>query len=347
MEQTRSEEVKGIVLFLAEGNGWDDRQLTQWATAQRFPVAGGIFPRVIAKGKILTEGGVVVGWPRPLELHRVAMTEKPLLPEALREASPGTVFVVLIDGLSPYVRPLIETLYDELGIELRYIGGGAGSLTLRQQPCLVTPEGVVQGEALLISLGSRAAIAVRHGWQPLSKELIFEATESEGNTVVSFDWEPALSVYRRFVEPRAGVAISSENFFSVAQAYPLGLVRPSGEFVVRDPIRIEGERLVCVGPVPAGSTVTILQGNPEMLLAAAEGVTHAAQSAASFPVQGRLVFDCISRALFLRGQFGEELARLIPDDLPTAGALTLGEIAFTQREGLQFYNKTAVVGLVG
>jgi hypothetical protein len=43
--------------------------------------------------------------------------------------------------------------------------------------------------------------------------------------------------------------------------------------------------------------------------------------------------------------FGDELVA-IDDGLPMVGALTLGEIANSGRDFLEFYNKTAVVGLI-
>jgi hypothetical protein len=57
------------------------------------------------------------------------------------------------------------------------------------------------------------------------------------------------------------------------------------------------------------------------------------------------VIDCISRSLFLGTDFQRELAA-IDDGLPMVGALTLGEIANSGRDFLEFYNKTAVVGLI-
>ncbi|EQD46615.1 hypothetical protein B1A_14553 [mine drainage metagenome] len=53
--------------------------------------------------------------------------------------------------------------------------------------------------------------------------------------------------------------------------------------------------------------------------------------------------DCISRALFLEQDFRQELA-VIHSPAPMLGALTIGEIANSGQDYLEFYNKTAVVG---
>ena len=56
--------------------------------------------------------------------------------------------------------------------------------------------------------------------------------------------------------------------------------------------------------------------------------------------------DCISRVLFLEKDFKEELQSVNPNNLSLVGALTLGEIANSGNDYLEFYNKTAVVGLM-
>jgi hypothetical protein len=243
----------------------------------------------------------------------------------------------------------METLYLELGSEPVYAGGGCGSLSLTQQPCVITPEGVGQDVAALVAIEAQAGVGVRHGWQPLDEALLLEATATEGNVIHSLNWRPAFEVYRE-VLAHHGAVVTAEDFFTVAKAYPLALVRPRGELIVRDPIRVEGQSLVCVGAVPPQATLTILHGDADSLLTAAQHLDVAARGNISqhgAAAQGRLIFDCISRVLFLDARFAEEAARLVPDTLPTAGALTLGEVACTGDEALSFYNKTAVAALLG
>ncbi|MEI7446985.1 MAG: FIST C-terminal domain-containing protein, partial [Burkholderiales bacterium] len=59
-----------------------------------------------------------------------------------------------------------------------------------------------------------------------------------------------------------------------------------------------------------------------------------------------LFIDCVSRVLFLGDAFDRELRSVVRDDVPTIGALTLGEIANAGRSFLEFHNKTAVVALM-
>ncbi|MFN2343877.1 MAG: hypothetical protein ABR542_10995, partial [Desulfonatronovibrio sp.] len=58
-----------------------------------------------------------------------------------------------------------------------------------------------------------------------------------------------------------------------------------------------------------------------------------------------ILIDCISRVLFMENDFSMELSA-VDDRALTFGALTLGEIANTGDSYLEFYNKTAVVGVL-
>ncbi len=333
--------VRSLLVLLAEGAGWPTAELDAWARRQTLPLLGGLFPRVIAQRRLLAQGGVVVGLPWAVAVHRIALTAQPEVPAALADAAS---LLVLTDGLAAHIQPFIDALYDTVGVTVTSVGGGCGSLSLRQGPCVLTAQGLEADVAAVAALPVPLTLGVRHGWRPLDPSLVLEATGAEGNVVHTLNWEPALTVYRRLVEPVAGVAITPDNFFDVAKAFPLGLLRADGEFIVRDPIRVEGESLVCVGAVRPHATLTLLNGSATTLLQAADDLGRLSAPT----VSGRWVFDCISRVLFLGEQegFGEELRRLVPDAVPTAGALTLGEVAGMASQRVAFCNKTATLALL-
>jgi hypothetical protein len=138
------------------------------------------------------------------------------------------------------------------------------------------------------------------------------------------------------------------DFFETARKFPFGIERIGGEFVVRDPIAREADRLVCVGPVPQGACVRVLCGHPDALVAAAADARRAARAALPEGAHPycTLFIDCISRVLFLGDAFRRELQAIESEAVPTIGALTLGEIANSGRSFLEFHNKTAVVALM-
>jgi hypothetical protein len=63
-----------------------------------------------------------------------------------------------------------------------------------------------------------------------------------------------------------------------------------------------------------------------------------------------LLFDCISRTLFLQERFEEELGNIqscLPQGTPLIGAMSLGEIADADNSCLELFNKTIVLGALG
>lgn len=345
-------DVGTILVLAADGNGWAAGELDPIVRGAGKPVFGGIFPQLLHDGERLERGVVVVGLPGQCS---IAVIEDLSSPEAdydvaLLDAFPdapeaGTMFV-LVDGFSRRISALIDALFNQFGLSLNYLGGGGGSLSLQQKPVVITPAGLRQDVAVLAWLEMTSGIGVAHGWQPVSQA--YRVTESEGNVIVSLDWRPAFEVYREIVEPHAGQQFGPDNFFSLAKAYPFGIAKLGGEFVVRDPLMVEGERLVCVGEVPAGAFVHILHGNRDMLVAAAGDARQAAEQVFPGEAAPRLEFfvDCISRVLFLEQDFGLELAAARLGSLPLVGMLSIGEIANSGRDYLEFYNKTSVVALI-
>ena len=62
-----------------------------------------------------------------------------------------------------------------------------------------------------------------------------------------------------------------------------------------------------------------------------------------------ILFDCISRAIYLGDDFADELKEIKRNIKPNKnlfGALTLGEIANNGNEYIIFYNKSCVIGLL-
>lgn len=345
-------DVGTILVLAADGNGWTSATLDPILKATGKPVFGGIFPQLLHAGERLEQGAVVVGLPGRCG---IAVVEDLSSPDAdydaaLQDAFPdtpeaGTMFV-LVDGFSRRISALIDALFNQFGLSLNYLGGGGGSLSLQQKPVVITPAGLRQDVAVLAWLEMDSGIGVAHGWQPVSQA--YRVTESEGNVIVSLDWRPAFEVYREVVESHARQLFGADNFFSLAKAYPFGIAKLGGEFVVRDPLMADGERLVCVGEVPAGAFVHILHGNRDMLVAAAADARQAAERGFPAAATPQLEFfvDCISRVLFLEGDFGMELEAARHGELPLVGMLSIGEIANSGQDYLEFYNKTSVVALI-
>ncbi|MFZ1724412.1 MAG: FIST C-terminal domain-containing protein, partial [Dokdonella sp.] len=128
-----------------------------------------------------------------------------------------------------------------------------------------------------------------------------------------------------------------------------------GDFLVRDPIKRDGAALICVGELPQNATVFLLKGEAPTLIASAGEAALAAcresrQHGHAADAGVAVVFDCISRALFLGAAINDELA-VIESALAGCeeifGALSLGEIASSRAGVIELMNKSTVVALLG
>ncbi len=355
-QATQTPHVKAIVVLAADANNWTPEALDPILLDASVPIVGGVFPQIIYAQKNHTHGAVLLLLEQAIEwacIHQLSQPEAdydtPLEALATRWENlpePATHWV-LVDGLSTCIATLIQDIFANFGVAQNHLGGGAGSLSFQQKPCLLTPRGLVMDAALLVRLPLHSGIGVSHGWQAISEP--FKVTKSHKNLVQQLEWKPAFSEYRQVVEAHSGRVFTDSNFFDLAKSYPLGISKLDAEVVVRDPLMLrDGDGLVCVGEVPEGASVRILNGTPASLIEAAGQAAERARTAYSTlntgPVEFALFIDCISRVLFMGEQIEEEFAA-VAGDYPLVGALTLGEIANSGQDFLEFYNKTAVLGL--
>ena len=354
----RMPEVQGLLVFAADANGWTPEQLDPLLTAASVPLLGGIFPQIIYQGQNYTQGAVLVALEQTPQWSLVQDLSNPEadfdqalepLADAWEELPKPATHLVFVDGLATCIATLIEALFMNFGLEQNYLGGGAGSLSFVQKPCLLTPEGLKQDAALLIRLPLASGIGVAHGWEPISEP--YKVTASTKNQVHQLDWKPAFEEYRQQVEASSGQVFNDQNFFDIAKGYPFGINKLADELVVRDPLMLQDENsMVCVGEVPEGSFVRILKGSPQTLIAAAGDAANLALKDWQAEREGQpelaCFIDCISRVLFMEEAILEEFKQ-VAGDYPLVGALTLGEIANSGKDYLEFYNKTAVLGLLG
>jgi hypothetical protein len=350
-----------VAVLVAEQNAPDLEALVAALAATGTSFFGGLFPSLIDGQHKRDTGALLFALPKLTEpmLVRALDTDRFTVPDALpfvqwhRGGKPTAL--LLVDGLSPNISHFLRAIYHQLGNRVSYWGGGAGSLTLQPRPCVFTREGVHQGAAIIALSSLPSRLGVRHGWRELKGP--FVATRSDRNAIIQLNWRNAFDVYRSTVEADAGVTITPENFFRVASGYPFGIRKEGQEVLVRDPVAVgEGGRLICVGDVPENAALSILKGEPRLLISAAgqaareavlDGVADPAR-----PVRHCLLADCVSRELFLGERFSEELEEIADglgggaEGCHPVGMLTLGEISSHGEGYLEFFNKTSVVAVV-
>lgn len=351
-DQALASGAKSLLVLAADGNGFTPKQLDARLQTLPIPVFGGIFPEIVADGQNLRRGSLVCALPVTAQVHLIEHLSSPEydyfpVAEALKTQMPvGSTLVTLVDGLSKRIAALLESLYEVFGSHYRYLGGGVGSLSFVQKPCLMSNRGLVMDCAQITALATPVSLGIEHGWHKFAGP--FFVTGAYDNTITMIDYQPAFEIYRQVVEADSGKQFADNNFFDLAKAYPFGLDRISGEVVVRDPLFREGNALVCVGEVPANHIIYILKGDANNLLEASRRCVQQAQPDAVVPLVA-LLFACISRTLFLQERFAEEIEAIhcaLPDGIPLVGGLSLGEIADAGNTCLEFFNKTLVLGIL-
>ncbi|MEO1451171.1 MAG: FIST N-terminal domain-containing protein, partial [Bacteroidota bacterium] len=304
-------EVEGLLIMACDGNALQADEVDPILHQASVPVIGGVFPELIYNGQKYQKGTIVAGLSAMGEILVVPKLDKPetdfsdLIETHFPEVEEGHTMLVFVDGLSSQIGSFINSLFFVLGLEVNYLGGGAGSLDFeKRDPCLFSNQGMLSNHALLSLLPIQSGVGVKHGYKSISGP--YQVTESEGNVIKTLDWEPAFEVYKRVIEHTSGLRFGADNFFDIAKGFPFGIKKMGEEVVVRDPIVAQEDgSLVCVGWVPDDAFVDILEGKVASLVQAAQQAMLDGIEALDNEEGPRthIFIDCISRVLFMEEEF--------------------------------------------
>ncbi|MGB6329238.1 MAG: FIST C-terminal domain-containing protein [Halarcobacter sp.] len=328
------------LLLVAEHCDFDYEELK----SKKLACYGGIFPEIIYGEKHYNTGLIALELDfKPIFLNDIdnAVLDAELI-------NKYDSLLVYVDGLSIHIDSFLVKLFEVTKEETKILGGGAGKLTLKQEPVIFTPSNIMKDSALIIPLKQKLSIGVNHGWEFL--EGPFVATKSKKNTLYQINYKNAFDVYKKIVEEDSKMKINSDNFYKIAKSYPLGIVTYEKDMIVRAPITVKNNNLVLVGEIPTNSVINILKGNKHQLIFAAleaskEATCKCNEDENSFAI----VVDCISRSLYLEEFFEKEIKQIIgqvPNPSKLIGTLSLGEIANESDSFITFYNNTCVVGIL-
>lgn len=355
ISKLKIEKNETLLLLVGEESQIDFELLIADLNKLNIPFMGGIFPGIIY-GKDNYKDGII--------FKVLPTTSSPIIIQGLENNdfqighslskvntdAPNLTLFTLIDGLTSNVATYLQKLFHHYGNSIDFLGAGAGSLSLQQQPCIFSNEGIFQDAAVLCPINMGVSLGVKHGWEKLEGPIV--ATKTNKNVIQELNWTNAFEIYKNTVEQDAQQKFNDENFFDIAKCYPFGIFREDSEDLVRDPIAVdENGALICVGEVPENTVLYILKGKNEALIESAKMAIESSISNLTKQIQHTLIIDCISRTLFLEEEFPKELAAISeampksehPESIPQ-GVLSLGEISSSGMGFLEFYNKTLVVG---
>jgi hypothetical protein len=344
-----------LAVLIAEQDRPDLEQVVAALRELEISFFGALFPGLIHGDESLERGALLIRMPSAQEPLVVRGLERRdfTVPELTDIAGsvPGThTALVFVDGLTANVSRLLSELFGKLGNCVHYIGGGAGSLSLKQEPCVFTAQGVFQDAAVVGFVKRGSTLGVRHGWSHFHGPIV--ATRAEGNVIYELNWRNAFEVYREALEDCVAEPITRENIFQITKSFPFGIYKEGQEDVVRDPVSVgDNGELICVGEVPENAVLNILNGDGDSLIAAATQAAEDCSPAPGTRLSGAMIVDCVSRTIFLAQRFEEELAAVndriaaLDPDLALWGMLSLGEISSHGEGYVEFFNKTIVTAV--
>jgi len=309
----------------------------------------------------LTEGGVAVLLIRWGEAsHLIKLTprtddalgkvaeqlQEPLLDKALGIGKRAAC-IVLGDGLSPMLEQVVTQL--RRAPNHLIVGGGAADGRDFKHTHVAVNELSAEGGMACLQVMTKHAwgVGIAHGVHPVTPRMT--VTKTNGNVVETIDGRLARDVYRDYAT-RLDLEFDPDDAAQFLVENELGVLLFEDLVRIRAGLRLlPNGALFCAGEVPEGSTVCIVRGGREDILAAATSAAEAARKGLDgVRAAGVMVFSCVCRGMVLGDQYAEEIEavkRVFPDT-PVAGFSSYGEVACTSERLDGYHNNTIVVAAI-
>lgn len=340
-EQVMQGNPKAVMILCCDENIDFKTLFDPFLTAIDVPVFGGIFPALLMDKQTLEKGVVAVGLNVDVNVKVKSKLADAQQSENTFVDAGGKSMLVLVDGLSRNIDYSLNQLFEKVGNRSVIFGGGAGSLSFEQKPCLFTNDGVICDAMMTIEMNDKWDVAIGHGWDVL--EGPFLANKVDDTIIQELNFEPAMDIYRRVIEAHDSRRFADHVFFDIAKAYPFGLQKLDNDLLVRETVTCVGKDLVCVGNIPEGSMLYILNGHtPNLIKAAVNAIDINQFNGAQ---KHALMFNCIGRKLFMDEKSNSEVEQIkehVGLHCSVLGVFALGEIASLSNGTISFHNKTAV-----
>lgn len=341
-----------VLALVAEADREGISALQRDCNQAKLPLLGAIFPELLDGDGFKRQGvlllrldqapvyriveGLSAGVPGNDEL----IESMAAVAASLESTQDKGTLLMIFDAMVPTVESWLAALYRRIGRKVYYLGVNAGSETFQPMPCLFDNERIVQDAVLVAALAKMPGGVLENGYQ--QPEKMITATATEGNRIISIDWRPALEVYSELARNEYGVEINRENFYEYGVHFPFGVVRATGEVLVRIPVAIDDDgALFCIGEIPENAILTLLRAES---VDQQQTVNDLVQDLGDITSESVLTFYCAGRRMHDPQAATEELTLLVQQlPVPLAGALSLGEIGSSTRDGYPLFHNATLV----
>ncbi|PSQ59596.1 MAG: hypothetical protein BRD23_04085 [Halobacteriales archaeon SW_9_67_25] len=166
--------IRGIVILTAAETAPEPAEVDPTLRDLSVPVFGGVFPEILYEGEKYDTGAVVAGLSVEPSVTVVrGLSDEGTDVDAALPAYPGdTTAFVLVDAYATRVEDFVGSLFNAYGVDISYVGGGAGTLAEEGRPCLFTGEGLLADAAVFATVDSPTSVGVR-----LDEEILLSLPE--------------------------------------------------------------------------------------------------------------------------------------------------------------------------
>lgn len=345
-DELKDHKPNAIFLLAVDQTSIPNSEIDTFLKDYPVPVFGGINPSIIVGAEVKKQGAIAVPIFSSIE-YQIIEDMQDLSSELHTidfDVEKAESLMIFVDGLNSRIDDSLNEVFHLLGNQIPTIGAGFGSLSFEQKCSVFTPKGCLKNAMLLIAFTHPCEVSIAHGWEILDGP--FLANEIDANVLLGLNFQPAMDTYKEVVEVWDGRKFSDHDFFDIAQNHPFGIDRLDDDLLVRDPLTEQDGNITCVGKIPHNTMVYILKGEAEKLIHATTEAVR--EKCSTNKANSGIVFDCVSRELYLKERFSDELLGIAssfnkPHEL--FGALVMGEIASSANGAISLHNKTAVVGI--
>ncbi|MEI6884141.1 MAG: FIST N-terminal domain-containing protein [Bacteroidota bacterium] len=300
-----------------------------------------------ASGKVISEGGLVCSLMklRPGTFNAKTFSGKGISSFELGKnagAWASNMFIspailVVASGLTIDGEQMVRGIQSVAGQDITMFGGLAGD-DAHFVKTFVFSEDSSESEGAMLMVFDKSAYDLNgiatSGWVSIGADKII--TGAEGNIVYTIDNEPALDVYKQYLN------VLDEELPEIGVEYPLLVRKNESDFVLRAVLNVDRSKkaLIFAGTVPLGAAVTF-SSSPgfEIIEYTRKKVNefYAYNPDADFLV----LFSCMARHNALGPTIADEIDEAwMKWKKPLIGFFTYGEIGNNYTSACDFYNQT-------
>jgi hypothetical protein len=264
--------------------------------------------------------------------HGASADPKKATADAVADAKSKTdkepaLCVAMPEGIGPNISDIVGGLRDALGQDFPVVGGASGD-QMRFQGTRQLCNTEVASDSVVVLIMSGPLIyscGVATGYVPLGNR--HKVTKAEGSTIHEIDGNPAINLYRDYVEGQSvhfPLAVYSSERADFLLSSPQAFHEDTGAVTFVNPIEVNKEVQLATA------------SRDEIIAASRTAVENAFQG---FPKQNpdaALFFSCAGRRAALGTRTKEEyesFEAIVGGAFPTAGFYTYGEIGPAGSQG--------------